>query len=70
MRRLSLAWGVLPVKGTQAHSTDELFEIALQGGHDSGLLKEGDLVVITAGIPLGQSGSTNLIKVAQMPAKS
>lgn len=70
MRRLSLAWGVLPVKGTQAHSTDELFEIALQGGHDSGLLKEGDLVVITAGIPLGQSGSTNLIKVDQMPAKA
>ncbi|WP_322903417.1 pyruvate kinase [Paenibacillus sp. SGZ-1009] len=66
MRRLSLAWGVHPVKGTQAHSTDELFNVALQGGKDSGLLKDGDLVVITAGIPLGKSGSTNLIKVAQM----
>lgn len=64
MRRLSLTWGVTPVKGKQASTTDEMFDYAIQGGVDSGLVNEGDLVVITAGVPLGRSGSTNLIKVS------
>lgn len=64
MRRLTLTWGVTPVKGKQASTTDEMFDYAIQGGVDSGLVKEGDLVVITAGVPLGRSGSTNLIKVS------
>lgn len=67
LRRLALTWGVTPVKGEQASSTDEMFDYALQGGVKSGLLKEGDLVVITAGVPLGRSGSTNLLKVDQIP---
>ncbi|OME90843.1 MULTISPECIES: pyruvate kinase [Paenibacillus] len=67
MRRLALTWGVTPVKGEQASSTDEMFDYALQGGVKSGLVKEGDLVVITAGVPLGRSGSTNLLKVDQIP---
>ncbi|WP_127593306.1 pyruvate kinase [Paenibacillus lautus] len=67
LRRLALTWGVTPVKGEQASSTDEMFDYALQGGVKSGLVKEGDLVVITAGVPLGRSGSTNLLKVAQIP---
>ncbi|MDO3408851.1 pyruvate kinase [Saccharibacillus sp. CPCC 101409] len=66
LRRLALAWGVTPVKGEVAESTDELFESALQGAKHSGLVKKGDLVVITAGVPLGRSGSTNLIKVDQI----
>ncbi|AWB44063.1 pyruvate kinase [Paenibacillus sp. CAA11] len=66
MRRLALAWGVTPVKGQVASTTDELFDNAMNGGLESGLVKEGDLVVITAGIPLGRSGSTNLIKVSQV----
>ncbi|WP_223068432.1 pyruvate kinase [Paenibacillus caui] len=66
MRRLALTWGVTPVKGEVASSTDEMFERAMKGGLDSGLVKEGDLVVITAGVPLGCSGSTNLIKVGQI----
>lgn len=70
MRRLALSWGVTPVKGERATSTDEMFEYALQGGQKSGLVKEGDLVVITAGVPLGKSGSTNLIKVSQIPAQN
>jgi pyruvate kinase len=69
MRRLALTWGVTPVKGEQASSTDEMFDYALQGGVKSGLVKEGDLVVITAGVPLGRSGSTNLLKVDQIPAQ-
>ncbi|AIQ34843.1 pyruvate kinase [Paenibacillus sp. FSL R5-0345] len=64
MRQLSLVWGVTPVFGKVATSTDELLETAIQGGKDSGLVHAGDLVVITAGIPLGRSGSTNLVKVS------
>jgi len=69
LRRLALTWGVTPVKGELATSTDEMFDYALQGGVKSGLVKEGDLVVITAGVPLGRSGSTNLLKVDLIPAQ-
>lgn len=48
MRQLSLVWGVTPVFGKVATSTDELLETAIQGGKDSGLVQAGDLVVITA----------------------
>ncbi|WP_410769766.1 pyruvate kinase [Fontibacillus sp. BL9] len=65
-RRLALNWGVTPVKGEVATSTDEMFDNAMKGGLNSGLVKEGDLVVITAGIPLGRSGSTNLVKIGQV----
>lgn len=68
MRQLALVWGVTPVFGNEATSTDELLETALQGGKASGVVKAGDLVVITAGIPLGRSGSTNLVKVDTIPA--
>ncbi|WP_438349619.1 pyruvate kinase [Paenibacillus sp. FA6] len=64
MRRLTLTWGVTPVKGQLASTTDEIFDYAVQGGLNSGMVHEGDLVVITAGVPLGLSGSTNLIKVS------
>ncbi|WNS46374.1 pyruvate kinase [Paenibacillus sp. MMS20-IR301] len=68
MRQLALVWGVTPVFGKEATSTDELLETALNGGKASGLVQAGDLVVITAGIPLGRSGSTNLVKVDTIPA--
>ncbi|WP_219836013.1 pyruvate kinase [Paenibacillus sp. R14(2021)] len=63
MRRLALIWGVIPVLGTPAETTDEMFDIAVQGGINSGLVKLGDTVIITAGVPVGRSGSTNLIKI-------
>ncbi|MGG6313729.1 pyruvate kinase [Paenibacillus macerans] len=66
LRRLALNWGVTPVKGDLASTTDEMFDKAMKGGLDSGLVKEGDLVVITAGVPLGRSGSTNLVKIGQI----
>ncbi|WP_110933482.1 pyruvate kinase [Paenibacillus bouchesdurhonensis] len=66
LRRLALNWGVTPVKGNVASSTDEMFDKAMKGGLDSGVVKEGDLVVITAGVPLGSSGSTNLVKIGQV----
>ncbi|WP_150267192.1 pyruvate kinase [Paenibacillus tepidiphilus] len=68
MRQLAVVWGITPVYGKEATSTDELLETALKGGKASGLVKSGDLVVITAGIPLGKSGSTNLVKVDTIPA--
>ncbi|GGG20921.1 pyruvate kinase [Paenibacillus abyssi] len=63
MRRLALTWGVIPVHGTAAETTDEMFDIAVQGGIESGLVKLGDTVIITAGVPVGRSGTTNLIKI-------
>jgi pyruvate kinase len=62
-RRLQLVWGVIPVDGVPAKTTDEMFEIALKGALGSGLVQLGDTVVITAGVPVGRSGTTNLIKI-------
>jgi|HigsolmetaAR203D_1030402.scaffolds.fasta_scaffold05719_5 pyruvate kinase len=63
MRTLQLVWGVIPVLGTPAKTTDEMFDIAVNGAVRSGLVRLGDTVVITAGVPVGRSGSTNLIKI-------
>ncbi|MFD0673438.1 pyruvate kinase [Cohnella sp. GCM10027633] len=63
MRRLQLVWGVVPVKGVNAETTDEMFDIAVKGAIDSGLVRLGDTIVITAGVPVGRSGTTNLIKI-------
>jgi pyruvate kinase len=66
LRRLSLVWGVYPVKCKDVRSTDELFELSIDLSIQKGFVKLGDLVVITAGVPVGRSGSTNLIKVHQI----
>lgn len=63
IHRLALTWGVKPVQGKAAETTDEMFEIAVQGGIESGEIKLGDTVIITAGVPVGRSGTTNLIKI-------
>ena len=62
-RQLSLSWGVTPLMIGEAENTDDLFELAVQAGEDAGLLHDGELVVMTAGVPLGVSGTTNLMKV-------
>lgn len=62
-RQLCLSWGVIPLIIEEASDTDELFERAVQAGEDAGLLHDGELVVMTAGVPLGISGTTNLMKV-------
>jgi pyruvate kinase len=66
MRRLNLVFGVFPVKGIDAGNTDELFEMSVNAAQKSGLVHHGDLVVITAGVPVGRSGATNLIKIHQI----
>ena len=62
-RQLSLSWGVTPLMIGEADNTDDLFELAVQAGEDAGLLHDGELVVMTAGVPVGVSGTTNLMKV-------
>ena len=62
-RRLSLLWGVVPVTKVDAADIDQIFEHAEEAALESGAAVKGDLIVITAGLPLSVSGSTNLVKV-------
>ncbi|MCL6518018.1 pyruvate kinase [Alicyclobacillus sp.] len=62
-RRLTVTWGVYPVVVREATTTDEVLETAVDGALDAGLVQHGDLVLIIAGVPVGQRGTTNLIKV-------
>ena len=62
-RHLALSWGVHPILMPYANSTDELVELSVKTSVEHGLLQSGDLVVVTAGVPVGVSGTTNMIKV-------
>ncbi len=62
-RQLNLSWGVVPLMSREMTTTDELFQHAVDCATAAGLLETGDLVVITAGVPVGISGTTNLLKV-------
>jgi len=62
-RQMSLYWGVTPVLMSLAGNTDELIELAVQAAENAGLVKPGDLTVLTAGVPVGIPGTTNMIKV-------
>jgi pyruvate kinase len=63
IRKLNLVWGVTPILGKEASSTDEMFDYTISTALESGSIKQGDLVVITAGVPVGESGTTNIMKV-------
>ncbi len=63
MRQMNLEWGVTPLLIGNSESVDDLFENIINESKKHNLLKDGDLVVITAGIPVGLSGTTNLLKV-------
>ena len=62
-RKLALSWGVVPTMSVEYKSTDVLFYVATQLAREKLGLKSGDKIVITGGVPSGQSGNTNLIKV-------
>ena len=62
-RQLRLSWGVYPTMTKPAGNTDELFAAAVEACRKAGYIQDGNLVVITAGVPVGRSGTTNLIKV-------
>ena len=61
--QLSMSWGVHPILALHQESTDDLFRHAIDCAKQDDIVKSGDHVVITAGVPLGQTGTTNLLKV-------
>lgn len=63
LRQMNLSWGVIPILVEEKTNTDELFEHVVDVAEKHNLVKNGDLAVITAGIPLGVSGTTNMLKV-------
>ncbi len=63
MRRLALTWGVLPLLAEAMGNTDDMISGAVKISLSTGLIKGGDLVVITAGAPVGVHGTTNLLRV-------
>ncbi|MGQ9671129.1 MAG: pyruvate kinase [Desulfosoma sp.] len=63
VRQLSLSWGVRPVLVPPCAETDTLFAMARRWVLDHGVASSGDILVLTAGVPLGQSGTTNMVKV-------
>ncbi len=63
LRRCQLYWGVHPVLGSGTQNTDEMVANAIALALSAGFVKEGDLVVITAGVPAGTKGTTNMIRV-------
>ena len=62
-RQLNLSWGIVPIVSEERDNTDELFDHAVECAQKTGLVKDGDLVVITGGAPMGISGTTNIMKV-------
>lgn len=62
-RKLNMSWAVSPFLIKEESDVFELFNNAVNSARDAGMLKTGELVVITAGVPLGVAGNTNMIKV-------
>ena len=62
-RQMNVYRGVAPLLMDYAHSTDELISMSVKAAEDAGLIHSGDRVVVTAGVPVGVSGTTNMIKV-------
>jgi pyruvate kinase len=62
-RKLALTWGTFPVLCRPTNTTDEMFATAIEAALGSGYISNGDLVIITAGVPVGVSGTTNLLRV-------
>lgn len=64
--QLNLLWGVKPLYLKREETTEELFADAVTEAKNAGYVKEGDIVVITAGVPLGIAGRTNMIRVVEV----
>ena len=65
-RQMALYWGLVPIMMKRAENSDELVHSAVETAQRAGLVKHGDLVVITAGVPVGVSGTTNMIRIEQV----
>ncbi len=64
--QLALSWGVFPVAVPETDSTDVLIHVAVESAKSTGLVKKGDTVVVTAGVPVGLPGNTSLIRVVNI----
>jgi len=65
-RQLNMSWGVTPYVIDEKSNTDELFNTAVETAEKRRLVEAGDIAVITAGVPIGISGTTNLMKVEKV----
>ena len=68
-RGLMVNWGVYPIVADKPANTDAMFDLATKKAQDLGFAKEGDLILITAGVPVGESGTTNVMKVQLIGSK-
>lgn len=66
LRTLQIVYGVIPVLARETSSTDEMFSEAVRSALNTGIVKNGDMVVITAGVPINVTGTTNLIRVHEV----
>jgi pyruvate kinase len=62
-RQMMLSWGVMPYLVKEVTTTDEMFDTGVEKALESGMVRNGELVVITSGVPIGVSGTTNILKV-------
>jgi pyruvate kinase len=62
-RQLNMSWGVTPFQVEEKNDVFELFDHAIQVAKEHGVISTGDIAVITSGVPMGISGTTNMIKV-------
>ena len=65
-RQLNLSWGVTPIWIARESTTDDLFDVAVRAAEEAGYIQKGDKVVLTAGVPLGVSGKTNMLRVVEV----
>ena len=68
-RSLALSWGVYATVAEKPGSTDEMFSLASTITQEEGYASEGDLIIITAGVPVGERGTTNLMKIQMIGSK-
>ena len=68
-RSLCIVWGVQPFLIGKPHSTDDMLDSASQMAVEEGYAQEGDLILITAGVPVGESGTTNIMKIQMIGTK-
>lgn len=66
LAKICLLSGVIPVKGDKVATTDEMFESSTRNAIKTGHIQQGDTIVLSAGVPIGQTGNTNLIKVLKV----
>lgn len=63
LRKMQIFWGVIPIKLKESNSIDQMMENAVEAVESQNLVKKGDTVVLTAGVPIGKAGVTNMMKI-------